>query len=241
MNFCLKTDVLGLLKDMFCLNPNVLSAFVAFCALALTVFQLYYKSIGKMAEKNTDLFSKYLYIIQQVELGISSVEGLKKLHIEPKMSHEKIIGYAKAHMMDDDIFQTIYKFVELAIPCFNDKDKKVEQKKVKKALEFCSTATGLANSINSFYQSLLASPTMNYTDAQIDEVYNRLSSDLRKLKDIPAQGNANVYREQDIESEESFLSIMRKSVYKKKINGVSFVLPYIIFCLIFYIIFCLRF
>lgn len=189
---------------------ELLSAFAALAAIIFAVVEALIKFQGKKSEKAIIFYSKYLYICQQIELGVLSINLLLKNY--SNLSAQEKMGYAKAHMLNNDIIQCTYDFEELSFVCFYSKDKGQCRLKVKRALDFGACAVSLVEMINSFYQSIILiskSNSQTEENAELDklqEMNNQINVELNKLNDSEIIPSNNSVLERD---EGKFSDIMR--------------------------------
>ena len=163
--------------------PELLSSYVALCALIFALFELHLRIHNETIEKVGKLYSKTLSICQQLKVQVLSVKKLSENIAE--LSTEEVKGYANSHLRNKALALSIHEIMDLALPCFNLNEKTQEIKSVQTIYNFTSLAASLEASITAFYQGILAGS--NYRAPEIENIYNRMNEYLVIIEADDAQ------------------------------------------------------
>lgn len=165
---------------MFSEDLEIIGGIITISALLFAIFEAMMKYYGKNADKKTDFYTKYLHICQQLEIGFSSAKKMIDLAKEKSISTKTIVGFAKTHMLSEDLFKCIYDYQELAILCLNTKD----NSEIKKALEFGAHAISIGESVNAFFESIIVFERQEQTDKEHLKNYLRSEATKKALNNI---------------------------------------------------------
>ncbi|MBQ2883283.1 MAG: hypothetical protein IJE43_05865 [Alphaproteobacteria bacterium] len=170
-------------------DKDLISVIIAVFAVIIATVEVLIKYYGNVSEKKTLLYTKYLYICQRVEIGVLAVGKLLKMIREERISKKEIRGFAKAHLISDDVIKCIHEYQELAFICLKSKD----NSEVLKALEFCGIAKTSVESVNAFFQSIIMNEqeilnekglVADLQSQRVKDMYMEMNIYLRKLKDV---------------------------------------------------------
>lgn len=212
---------------------EIISTTATVIALAIVIMEALTKFHSKKAERKSIFFTKYLYICQQIEIGVLSMHQL--IESDELLSNKDVIGFAKAHMISEDVIKCIYDFEELSISCLKSSD----NTNVQKALLFGSKAVTLVENVNAFYQGILIDYsnsnesidfTTEFTTNKVREIYRKINMTLMDLKD------ENLTHDKIVIPNKNFREIMQENFTKYSHVGDALHNLYIGFCCIMFLL-----
>lgn len=215
---------------MYCNNSEIISAIVAVIAVLFAVFEAIFKFHGKNAERKTSFYAKYQYIYQQLDISTLSVGKFLTMAGDKEITIEELYGFAKAHMVPDDVFKCIYDYQELAFICLKGNS----NEEVRLALEFGGLAKSCAESINALFQSVFQSESgisdsedliENIRSLRTKRIHEEMNRTLSKLKNIGDSSESVLCL-----SERKLSEIMHNAVKNQRRRGDLFRGIYIILC-----------
>lgn len=184
-------------------DPEMISAIVAIITLVLALIELAFRSAGNRAEAMAVLYSKYLYIIQQIEWSLLSIDNMRK----NREIDDHLIAYVRVHMVGQHMLDSIHEIEELAVTSVGSKDSTF----VLKAMEFGGTAQSVITSINQFYQNIIEGTA--YTESEIEAKYGELLAGFSVLKNTDAASEAGLITDT---ADMNFGQLLKSSLVRRR-------------------------
>lgn len=216
---------------MNCGSSEIIDTIAAVAALLFAISEAIIKFHGKDAERRVLFYAKYLYICQQLEIGVLAVSKLLKIAEGNEISVEELGGFAEAHMVPDDVFRCIFDYQELAFICLKSRNNEY----IKLALDFVALAMSSAESINAFFQSIRQNKLeVSDSKALIDNLrsprlkwkHYEMNATLHKLKNIGDSSECTLYS-----CEKRLSKIMYSTCQKRRRLGVFIRRIYVSLCI----------
>lgn len=139
---------------------ELLSALAAFVTIGLACIELYTRSNAKKAENAIEIYSEYLFVVQQLEYAVKNIENLE--HNCKNLTTKEINAFVQNHKLDISLIHKIQKIENMSIMGY-DYTKDEGQMNSQLILEFTGMTVNLINTINTFY-TFLTETVENHTD-----------------------------------------------------------------------------
>ena len=161
---------------------EIISAWAAFVTVCVAIMELYNRIRTKKAESAMKIFADYLFIEQQLNYNIASVNSL--VENCRKITFDEIQVFAKQHLFDTRIIQQVEKIERDYIS--NTNLKKLEgRRNAKVTLRFTGESLNIMRNVNSFYMVLVKGDGLSVD--WVEENGKKICADYDKMSALTKQ------------------------------------------------------
>lgn len=168
---------------------ELVSAIAAVTTVGLASIELYSRSKAKKAEMAMDIYSRYLFVAQQMEYAVENVKMLSQNAVNMSISECK--AFAKTHLPDASLVTEVR---EIEVSSVKNSDFIHEEGKVhsQQIMDFTGKAMNLFVTINTFYTMVVENDTI--TTEEIAEKAKRVLVMYEQMTEILASAGVLLHK-----------------------------------------------